>query len=201
MSSLDTDLLLPPRGPVKWGWLTRMIEKIARRAGVVSPDDSVQISRTHGGITISPRRTITPVPDGSLDWSVTKQGGYYACKGGTLNINAVDPVTVADAFLGVPGGDFVCVRFEAALNDPTITPRFWESMTDYTISATAPPALVAVSINTIREAQFWLPGTRTTGLIYIPIARITPDGAVEQLKNLNFEIVLYLRHQDFDIFD
>lgn len=201
MSSLDTDLLLPPRGPVKWGWLTRMIEKIARRAGVVSPDNSVQINRTTGGITISPRRTATPAPEVPPNWSVTSEGGYYSCTGGTLNINAIDSVTIADAFLAVPAGYVVCVRFEAALNDPTLTPRFWESMADYTISATAPPALVAVSINTIREAQFWLPDTRTTGLIYIPIARITPDGAVEQLKNLNFEIVLYLRHQDFDIFD
>lgn len=199
--SLETDLLLPPRGPVKWRWLTKMIEQITKRAGVVSPDDSVQISPTHGGITISPPRTTTPPPDEPFDWSVEQIGGFYSCKGGTLNINALDPVTIPDAFLSVNRGDFICVLFVAALNDPTITPRFWDGMGDYTISADPAPALVSASPATIQGARFWLPGTRTTGTIYIPIARIAPDGAVEQFKNPGFEIVLYLRHQDFDIFD
>lgn len=199
--SLETDLLLPPRGPVKWRWLTRMIEQITRRAGIVSPDDSVQISPTHGGITISPRRTTTPAPAEPLDWSVTPNGGYYSCRGGTLNINALDPVTIPDTLLGVTVGDFVCVLFVASLNDPSLTPRFWEEMGDYTISADPAPALVSASPAAIQRAGFWLPGTLNTCAIYLPIARITPDGSVEQIKNPGFELVLYLRHQEFDIFE
>lgn len=178
-----------------------MISQITKRAGVVSPDDSLQINRTTGGISISPRRTTTPPPATHLDWSVTESGGFYSCKGGIISVNALDPVTVPDAFISAQPGDFICVLFVASLNDPSITPRFWESMGDYTLSADPAPSLVAASRAIIQDARFWLPGTRTTGIIYIPIARITSAGAVEQIKNPNFELVIYLRHQEFDIFD
>jgi hypothetical protein len=50
--SLEGDLLMPPRGPLKWRWLTEMMTKLSRAAGILSPDGSVRINPTTGGVTL-----------------------------------------------------------------------------------------------------------------------------------------------------
>jgi hypothetical protein len=43
----------PPKGPIRWRWVTKAFASLLRAAGIISPDESVNIDATTGGFTLS----------------------------------------------------------------------------------------------------------------------------------------------------
>lgn len=196
--SLESDLLLPPRGPAQWRWLDKMFTRIARAARVISPDDSVTISPTTGGLSLA-SQPIASV--GNTTWRVKNAStpGSYDVTGGTITINAVADTVIADATLASAYGDFICLKLDFDSSGATPPARFFTSLVDGADINLSASAIVSVTEAVMEAAQFNLVGVRTTGTIYIPLARIGTSGIIDQIMRENANIYLYLRHSDFTV--
>ena len=195
--SLEGDLKLPPRGPLKWGWLAMILTKLARAAGLISPDDSVEIAPTATGLAVRADVSSSAFEESTLPWGLTTNAnGTVTVKGGDLVVTNVGTYAVGDASLSITNADFIAIRIDLALDAAglLLTPRFWSGLIEVTISPD--PYLVAISTATLEAARSVMPGLRTTGTIYIPVIGLNPR---QQFIQTITTPTLSLWHFGFDV--
>lgn len=188
--------MLPPRGPLKWRWLTRMINKLATAAGIISPEQTIAINPTTGGLTLS---TIQSTSTTGAEWTADIVNNRWLVKGGTIYINSYPPIVVPDVTISPDDGQLVCVEvaFTLSASGYNLTPIFAELLASGDINGTPTAEIKAVSPSTFAAAQSCLPGSRSDGLILIPLL-ISKNGAPRQIApSRSFYLTIY--HQDFSL--
>lgn len=192
--SLEGDLLLPPKGPLKWRWLSSIIEKIARAASLISPNDSVIIAPTASGLSL--RTPGQAAFDAGSAWAASQIGSEWTMRGGDVEVSGIGTYTVPLLrFFNPSVLSFAAIRIDLSLTPAGIalTPRAWEPLSDVTVDSVT---LGVVTRTTLEAARSVLPGTRTTGTIYIPIATITP---FQQILAYGYTPRVFLYHQYFTV--
>jgi hypothetical protein len=167
--SLEGDLLMPPRGPLKWRWLTEMLAKLSKAAGILSPDGSVQINPTTGGVTL-----YTP-PTATTAFLAIEQLGPTSFKVPELTVDVafISSHTLIEQVITVPQDRLLCIAVEYSL-----TSLAWDEAPNFNTAVLLedidPPvsvSLQAVNRSTFEAAQAALPRFGSAGgLVYIPIA-------------------------------
>jgi hypothetical protein len=192
--SLEGDLRLPPRGPAKWRWLSSIIEKISRAANLISPNDSVVISDTPSGLNL--RTPGQAAYDEASAWAAVQYGNELRVIGGDIEIDTIGTFTIPGIAFNAPTAFRVLtIRVDLALTaaGELLTPRAWEPLTEFTVSAVT---MELVSRETLEAARSVLPGSRNSGTIYIAIATFTP---FQQVMQYGYTPRLFLYHQYFTL--
>lgn len=205
--SLEGDLLLPPRGPAKWGWVQTMMSKIARARGVMSPDHSISVSPSTGGLTL---RSAGGAVESSADlptdpFQCAKSGSSVAIVGGRVRFNSDSgsDLTLADDVLSAGSSQIICVRVPLSLTaaGQVLTPRPWEGLVWTTHVTAGTPEFLAVSLTEFADAFYLLPGTpaQYNADLLIPIAMTNTSGALTQWWHGPHNINVRLRRDHYTI--
>ena len=191
----------PPPGPIRWRWVTKAFASLLRAAGIISPDESVNIDATTGGFTLSQKQQSTN------RIRITSLPNFNTFEVPELNfdINNIDSYTIPKQTIFVPDGYFLCAKIEYELNSAAMdkTPIFsslilLEDIADLTVT------LEAITILSIDQGKAASPGGKKRGIIYIPLA--VKNGSLIPLVNgqsyrendqselvysANFEVTIY----------
>jgi hypothetical protein len=165
--SLEVDLLMPPRGPLKWRWLTEMLAKLSKAAGILSPDGSVQINPTTGGVTL-----YTPPPVSTLLKIEGLERDQYRVPELLLSIDDISDHTLSEQIITVLPGQLLCIAVTYALTEEAgeDVARMGTRFVASDIAGTPSVALVAISRAELESAQAARPMGDSSGVIYIPLA-------------------------------
>ena len=164
--SLQGDLLMPPRGPLKWRWLTEMLAKLSKAAGILSPDGSVQINPTTGGVTLyTPAQPRVRIDIKRLGKNLYEVPDLFV----VIELQGFDiPPTV----VSVPNNYLVCIKIDFPL------PVTFENIASSELS------VVVIPISQLSSAD------AGAGLIYIPLA-INENGFTPLAQGPVFSVFLY----------
>lgn len=201
--SLEGDLLLPPRGPLKWRWLTAMLTKLGRAAALLSPDQSIAVKPSLNELVLTRRNQAPETNPAYNPWRVIKTGSsLYHVDGGEIKVNGTNKFP-ADADLTIQPRDtrlvVVKVSLDLTASGDAVTPRFNGTFSGAELTVVGTPTIETITFEQLENARSVLPGVRSEGVIYVPLA-IVSYGNVEQvwLKKLS-RIRVDLRHCDFKI--
>lgn len=189
---------MPPRGPLKWRWLTEMLAKLSKAAGILSPDGSVQINPTTGGVTLR----ATSAPSVMLE---IESLGNNRFKTPELYIE-VDDITFSSLILEeeiktIFPGQLLCIRVEYSLTTETgnAVPRFFTQLTFDDIEGSVEVSLATISPGVLPLAEAASPQGPLSGLVYIPIA-VHDQSLVVLARSFVFRLKLYHgQHQFSDL--
>ena len=196
--SLEGDLLMPPRGPLKWRWFSKVISALAQRLKIISPGGSVQVSPTPSGYSLRAAEAAETPPE-TTAWIITATGfNQYSCFGGNVEIGPLEH-EVEDTIISASEGQIIAVRIELELQGTaaTRTPIFNEAFSIGDVEFLSTPEIVAVSRSTFEDARSVLPQNRSQGTIYVPLG-IIKGGRVRQWAPTT-NCVIGLSHQEFFI--
>jgi hypothetical protein len=166
--SLEGDLLMPPRGPLKWRWLTEMLTKLSKAAGILSPDGSVQINPTTGGVTLY----TPPKPSTGLDIRPVTDD-VWEVPALTVDIEFIEFFELPKQTVIIQKNQFLCVKVEYHLNPTAMAlPAIFRNSVFLSDLVGSPDvSLVSISQTTLTAAQAAAPGGGSSqGIIYIPLA-------------------------------
>ena len=200
--SLEGDLLMPPRGPLKWGWFSKVISALAQRLKIISPGGSVQVSPTPSGYSLRAAEAGETPPE-TTAWIITPIGANrYSCFGGNVKIGAGISILeheVEDTIISTSDGNIIAVRVQIELQGTAVTrtPIFNEAFSIGDVEFLSTPEIVAVSLFDFTDAQSVLPQSRSEGTIYVPLG-IIKGGRVRQWAPTT-NCVIGLSHQEFFI--
>ena len=189
--SLEGDLLMPPRGPLKWRWLTEMLAKLSKAAGILSPDGSVQINPTTGGVTL-----YTPPSVSTLLKIESLERDQYRVPELLLSIDEVSDHTLSQQIITVLPGQFLCISVAYSLTTEAAeqAARMGSFFVASEIAGTPTVTLAAISRSALESAQAARPMGASSGQIYIPLA-VQDNGLVVLTEDSGF--LLELRHGTF----
>jgi|694.fasta_scaffold02660_22 hypothetical protein len=173
--SLEGDLLMPPRGPLKWRWLTEMLTKLSKAAGILSPDGSVQINPTTGGVTLYTPPTATT---GRIDIRPVGSDRYRVPA--LTFFDGIDFSEIGEQEVTLRENEILCLRYAytlALFQNPDAEPV----------------TLVSISVSDLEYATTAKPTNETpvAGLIYIPLA-MRQDGFVIFAKQTTISLDNYV---------
>lgn len=217
--SLEGDLKLPPRGPAKWDWCNRIMTKIARARGVISPDQSITAMPVTGGLMLS--GISSPYPYGANEYN-DLPNGYDgldvngnplvidpdpfqlfpdgSVNEGELRINGGSPITVAAESFNLSSDQIIAIKIPLALTGAgmALTARHWDLLTWSThIDLSATVELDMITPATLASAGYVLPGTTSAATIYIPVAMVNASGKRVQWWHGAAQASIYLYHDHF----
>jgi hypothetical protein len=199
--SLEGDLLMPPRGPLKWGWFSKVISALAQRLKIISPNGSVHVSPTPSGYSLRAAESAQTPPE-TTAWIITPAGlNRYSCFGGNVAIldNAISILSheVEDTFISALEGQIIAVRIQLELQGiaATRTPIFNEAFSIGDVEFLENPEIVAVGLSEFTNAQSVLPQSRSEGTIYVPLGIIKGGRVIQWAPTTN--CVVLLLHQQF----
>ena len=196
--SLWGDIMLAPKGPVKWGWFSRILSALAQRLQIISADATIQVSNTPSGYSINLPETTTE--EETTAWIIRGAGiaNTWSCLGGGLAVNDLS-FEVPDTVIIATDGKIIALQIDIELSATTFddTPIFKESVSFGQLSFTSDPAIVAITTTAYDAAQSTLPQSRSTGTIFVPLGYIE-GGRVKQWAPTT-NCVIQLDHQEFVI--
>jgi hypothetical protein len=161
----------PPKGPIRWRWVTSAFASLLRAAGIISPDESVNIDSTTGGFTLSQNNQPTVVR--------TDIKNLY---GNTYQIPDLFVVIELQSFdipstvVSVPNGYFVCIKIENNLPF------------DVTNIPSSEVSIAVIPISALSLARCDIPDA--IGIIYIPLA-VNDNGFTPLAQGESFGVFLY----------
>jgi hypothetical protein len=198
--SLEGDLLMPPRGPLKWGWFSKVISALAQRLKIISPNGSVHVSPTPSGYSLRAAESAQTPPE-TTAWIITPAGfNRYSCFGGNVAIGGSTSILsheVEDTIISASEGEIIAVRIQLQLQGTaaTRTPIFNEAFAIGDVEFLENPEIVAVSLFDFTDAQSVLPQSRSEGTIYVPLGIIKGGRVIQWAPTTN--CVVSLSHQQF----
>lgn len=199
--SLEGDISLPPRGPVRWRWFTRILTALARASRTISPDGSLIISPVTGGITVQGNTVTTTAENVPADpWSLTRNaGGRYAISGGSVDILGYT-VAVPSSSLLVPEGHILAMLFEYELTAPAFdqAPILNTLLASSDVVAEPTVEWVALTASALALKRVAVPRDTEFGAIAIPVAVMIGGVFERHLAQRDFSITV--THHDFTIF-
>jgi hypothetical protein len=178
----------PPKGPIRWRWVTSAFASLLRAAGIISPDESVNIDATTGGFTLS-----QDTPPSSAGIEIKDLGeGIYEVPEISVTASALDSVTIPKQKIAIPTQHILCVKIEYQLagfvmDQPAI---FSQNLASGDINGTGSITLVAVPISGLSSAQAAIPGVSASGTIYLPIAANEAQFRVF-VNSTTFQVIIY----------
>ena len=201
--SLFEQITLPPKGPLKWGWFSKVISALAQRLKIISPNGVIKVSSGPTGYSLHLPRT-EEVPPETTAWIITPIGvNQYSCFGGNVKIGAGITILeheVEDTIISTSDGNIIAVRVQIELQGTAVTrtPIFNEAFSIGDVEFLSTPEIVAVSLFDFTDAQSVLPQNRSEGTIYVPLGIIKGGRVIQWAPTTN--CVISLSHQQFSIF-
>lgn len=203
--SLEGDLLLPPRGPARWGWAQKMMTAISRARGVLSPDESIVVNPSTGTLTLArPYEPSGEDPNYPDPFRVRSEGtaNRYTVSAGTVYFNSGDPVTIPASVLSVFDESLIVIRAPLLLTGAgsALTPRHWGTLTWTTeVDLSDDVAFDSATLAEVDGFQYLLPGVRSSCDLLIPIAYVKPGSQLTQWWHGFFSLDVTLQHDHFVI--
>ena len=201
--SLYEQITLPPKGPLKWGWFSKVISALAQRLKIISPNGVIKVSSGPTGYSLHFPQT-EEVPPETTAWIITPIGANrYSCFGGNVTIGAGITILeheVEDTIVSASEAQIIAVRIELELQGTaaTRTPIFNEGFSPIgDVEFLDTPEIVAVSLFDFTDAQSVLPQSRSEGTIYVPLGIIKGGRVIQWAPTTN--CVISLSHQQFSI--
>jgi hypothetical protein len=178
----------PPKGPIRWRWVTKAFASLLRAAGIISPDESVNIDATTGGFTLSQD---TPPSSAGLEIK-DSGGGIYEVPEISVTASALAAATIPAQSIAIPSQHILCVKIEYQLagfvmDQPAI---FSQNLASGDINGTGSITLAAVPVSEISSAQAAIPGSSASGTIYLPIAANEAQFRVF-VNSTTFQVIIY----------
>ena len=177
----------PPKGPIRWRWVTAAFTSLLRAARIISPDELVNIDATTGGFTLSQKQQSTN------RIRITSLPGFNIFEVPELNfdINYIDSYTIPKQSIFVPDGYLLCAQIEYELNSAAMdktpifsSPILLEDIADLTVT------LEAITILSIDQGKAASPGGEKRGIIYIPLA-VKNGSLLPLVRGQSFEVTIY----------
>ena len=146
----------PPKGPIRWRWVTSAFASLLRAAGIISPDESVNIDATTGGFTLSQNPPATT--DTRIDIKSVGQDRYRV-PAMSLFVPPVDSFQFEEQEVTIRQGEILCFRVSYTRG------LFQDIEVD-------PVTLESISVAQLELAETAKPTNETpvSGLIYVPLA-------------------------------
>jgi hypothetical protein len=146
----------PPKGPIRWRWVTKAFASLLRAAGIISTDESVNIDATTGGFTLSQNAPATT--DARIDIKSLGQDRYRVPVM-SLFVPPVEFFEFEEQEVTIRQGEILCFRVSYMLG----------LFQDIDIDSVR---LESVSVAQFESAETAKPTNETPvfGLIYVPLA-------------------------------
>jgi hypothetical protein len=157
----------PPKGPIKWRWVTSAFASLLRAAGIISPDESVNIDATTGGFTLSQNNQPTVVRT-----DIKSVGGNLYEIPDLFVVIELQGFDIPSTVVSVPNGYFVCIKIDLLL------PVTFENIANSEVTV----AVIPISQLSLADAG--------AGLIYIPLA-VNDNGFTPLAQGEVFGVFLY----------
>jgi hypothetical protein len=157
----------PPKGPIRWRWVTKAFASLLRAAGIISPDESVNIDATTGGFTLSQNNPPTVV---RIDIKNLYENTYQIPD--LFVVIELQGFDIPSTVVSVPNGHFVCIKIDLLL------PVTFENIASSELSV----VVIPISQLSFADAR--------AGLIYIPLA-VNDNGFTPLAQGDAFGVFLY----------
>lgn len=192
-----SDIEFLPRRLATWGPVRKLMERIARAAGLITGDEELTIFDTPTGLSIQSTAPAGDLPTDPFQCRIAD--GALVIQPGTVRIQGSHSYDVAGVTLPVVPGTLACVRIQIELTvaGMALAPRHSSGLVWTTeVILTADPDAGTISVEDIRNSQYVLPGSVSAGVAYIPVACITTGGQVVQWWHglLGIDVGLYHDH-------
>lgn len=196
MDSLEAELTRRRTGLAKWGWVRKIASRIARQAGIVSPDGSVEIDPRTGGTTLRRRKETRQTEVVYPKFWVEPYGGGYRCRGGRLYFG-VDYLDFPSSYVGFGTGVYVVARVSLILTGAVLVESFPEAYTwttDILVDTTVRIPYGFELVTALQLADYNYPhlGGSSRGEIAIPVAWVEAGAVTPFWWSLNdIDVSLY----------
>jgi hypothetical protein len=184
----------PPKGPIRWRWVTSAFASLLRAAGIISPDESVNIDATTGGFTLAQKKQ-------TINQIKIKSVGYNLFEVPELSvIIGFSVFTVEKKSISVPDGHLLCAKIDYTLNTTAMdktaiySSGIFSSDIDW-ITVT----LASIPVGNIADARAAIPGSFSNGIIYLPLA-INDGGFTILATGATFQVTIYHGAFKFRVF-